>query len=129
MGRIVCQAKIENATNGHEGFEFSALVDTGTSHLTLPTAWKERLGEFRSFRQVELETANQSKINGEIAGPVEIQIEGFPAIYGEVLFVDMGPREDGSYEPLMGYLVLEASQAGVDILGHRLVFIKYLDLK
>lgn len=129
MGRIVCQAKIENAINGHEGFKFSALVDTGTSHLTLPLAWKDRLGEFRSFRHVELETANQSKISGEMAGPVQIQIEGFPAIYGEVLFVDMESHEDGSYEPLMGYLVLEASQAGVDILGHRLVFIKYLDLK
>jgi predicted aspartyl protease len=129
MGRIVCQAKIENATNGREGFEFSALVDTGTSHLTFPMAWKDKLGELRSIRHVELETANQSTISGEMAGPVKIQIEGFPAIYGEVLFVDKEPRDDGSYEPLMGYIVLESCQAGVDILGHRLVHIKYLDLK
>ena len=129
MGRIVCQAKIENATNGHEGFQFSALVDTGTSHLTLPSAWKERLGDLQSLDHVELETANQSTIRGEMGGPVKIQIEGFRAIHSEVLFVDMDPREDGSYEPLMGYIPLEASQAGVDILGHRLVHIKYLDLK
>ena len=129
MGRIVCQAKIENATNGHEGFEFSALVDTGTSHLTLPMTWKDRLGELQSMRPVEMETANQSTISGVMGGPVKIQIEGFPAIYSEVLFVDMEPRDDGSYEPLMGYIVLESCQAGVDILGHRLVYIKYLDLK
>ncbi|MFN0277302.1 MAG: hypothetical protein ACKVRN_01740 [Pyrinomonadaceae bacterium] len=129
MGRIVCQAKIENAVNGSEGFDFSALVDTGTSHLTFPSAWKDKLGTFKSIEHVELETADQSTIKGEMAGPVQIQIEGFRPIYGEVLFVDMQPREDGKYEPLMGYLVLEASQAGVDILGHRLVHIKYLDLK
>ncbi len=129
MGRIICQAKIENAVNGQEGFDFSALVDTGTSHLTFPMAWKSKLGKLQSIRQVELETANQSTIKGEMAGPVKIQIEGFPAIYGEVLFVEMEPRGDGSYEPLMGYIVLESCQAGVDILGHRLVHIKYLDLK
>lgn len=129
MGRIVCQVKIENATNGHEGFEFSALVDTGTSHLTLPSTWKDRLGNLQSLEHVELETANQSTIVGEMGGPVKIQIERFRAVYGEVLFVDMEPRDDGSYEPLMGYIVLESSQAGVDILGHRLVHIKYLDLK
>ena len=129
MGRIICQAKIENAVNGHEGFEFSALVDTGTSHLTLPSAWKSRLGDFQDIQPVKLETADQSTISGEMAGPVRIQVEGFRAIHSEVLFVDMEPRDDGSYEPLMGYIVLEASQAGVDILGHRLVHIKYLDLK
>ena len=129
MGRIICQARIENATNGHEGFDFSALVDTGTSHLTFPSAWKDKLGTFKTIENVELETADQSTIKGEMAGPVQIQIEGFRPIYGEVLFVDMQPRQDGSYEPLMGYIVLESSQAGVDILGHRLVHIKYLDLK
>ncbi len=128
MGRIVCQVKIENPTNGHEGFEFSALVDTGTSHLTLPAVWKNRLGLLGTLDPVELETADQSTIEGEMGGPVKIQIEGFRAIHHEVLFVDMQPK-DGIYEPLVGYIVLESSQAGVDILGHRLVHIKYLDLK
>jgi hypothetical protein len=49
-------------------------------------------------------------------------------IYNEVSFVDVNP-EDGEYEPLIGYLVLEQSQAAVDILGHRLVRIKHMDLK
>ncbi|MEQ1604929.1 MAG: aspartyl protease family protein [Pyrinomonadaceae bacterium] len=129
MGRIISQARIENALNGKQGFDFSALVDTGTSHLTLPSAWRSKLGEFQTIRPVELETANQSTISGEMAGPVKIQIEGFPAIYSEVLFVDMEPRDDGSFEPLIGYIVLESCQAGVDIIGHRLVHIKYLDLK
>lgn len=128
MGRIVCQVKLENATNGHEALEFSALVDTGASHLTLPSAWKEKLGRLQSLEKVELETANQSTITGEMGGPVKIQLEGFRAVFHEVLFVDMDP-DNGIYEPLIGYIVLESSQAGVDMLGHRLVHIKYLDLK
>jgi hypothetical protein len=63
-----------------------------------------------------------------VCGPVRIQIEGFRRIYNEVSFVDMSP-EDGDYEPLIGYLVLEQSQAGVDFFGHRLVRRKHMDLK
>ena len=36
---------------------------------------------------------------------------------------------DGIYDPLIGCIVLEQSQAGVDMVGHRLVPIKHLDLK
>jgi hypothetical protein len=128
MGRIICQVKIENALNGHESMECSALVDTGTSHLTLPSAWKDKLGKLKTLEPVTLETADQSTITGEVGGPVMIQIEGFRAIYSEVLFVDMAPT-DGDYEPLVGYIVLESSQAAVDVVGHRLIQVKYFDLK
>lgn len=43
-------------------------------------------------------------------------------------FVEMNPA-DGNYEPLIGYTVLEQGQAAVDMLGHRLVRIKHMDLK
>jgi hypothetical protein len=59
---------------------------------------------------------------------VRIQIEGFRPIFNEVAFVEMKPA-DGEYEPLIGYIILEQSQAAVDILGHRLVPIKHMDLK
>jgi hypothetical protein len=49
-------------------------------------------------------------------------------IYNEVLFVPMEP-ENGIYEPLIGYIPLEQSQAGVDMVGHRLVHVKRMDLK
>ena len=61
-------------------------------------------------------------------GPVRIQIEGFPPIFSEVVFIDMHP-DDGEYEPLIGYIPLEQSQAAVDMLGHRLIHVKRLDLK
>lgn len=67
-------------------------------------------------------------MEGKICGPVRIQIEGFRPIYNEVLFVDMHP-EDGEYEPLIGYVILEQSQAAVDTLGHRLIPVKRMDLK
>jgi len=128
MGRIIASVKIENAADVSKGLRCDALVDTGASHMVLPTAWKERLGSLESTRTIEMETATQETINGEVCGPVRIQIEGFPTIFSEVSFVEMKP-DDGEYEPLIGYIVLEQSQAGVDILGHRLVRIKHMDLK
>ncbi len=96
--------------------------------MVLPSAWKERLGSLESTRTIQMETANQEMITGEVSGPVRIQIEGFAPIHSEVAFVDMAPK-NGDYEPLIGYLVLEQTPAAVDIIGHRLVPVKYFDLK
>ena len=60
--------------------------------------------------------------------PVKIQLEGFEPVYSEVIFIDMQPA-DGIYGPLVGYLVLEQSQAAIDMVGHRLIHVKHLDLK
>jgi hypothetical protein len=71
---------------------------------------------------------NQRMVRGEVCGPVEIKIEGFEPVYSEVLFLDMEPQ-DGVFEPLIGYIVLEQAQATVDMLGHRLIHVKKTDLK
>jgi predicted aspartyl protease len=128
VGRIVASVTIENAADLSRGLRCDALVDTGASFMVLPSAWRERLGPLDTTTQVEMETATQEKIRGEVCGPVRIQIEGFRPIHTEVSFVEMQPK-DGEYEPLIGYLVLEQSQAGVDVLGHCLVPTKYVDLK
>jgi len=96
--------------------------------MVLPKAWKGRLGELESTRTIQMETATQEILTGEVCGPVRIQIEGFPKVYSEVTFVEMKPA-NGKFEPLIGYLILEQSQAGVDMLGHRLIHIKHMDLK
>ncbi|MDQ3753358.1 MAG: hypothetical protein M3371_01330 [Acidobacteriota bacterium] len=103
-------------------------MDTESAFTVLPSAWKDRLGELQFVGEIDLETASQEIVKGEIYGPVKSQIEGFRPIFNEVLFIDMEPA-DGFYEPLIGYIVLEQSQAGVDMLGHRLVAIKHMDLK
>jgi len=105
-----------------------ALVDTGAAYMVLPKAWKDRLGNLKTVREVDLETATQELVKGEICGPVELKIEGFDPIYNEVLFLDMKPV-NGSYEALIGYIILEQSQAAVDMLGHRLIHVKKADLK
>jgi len=128
MGRIIASVEIANALAPEKRLRCDALVDTGASHMTLPTVWQERLGQLQHTRSVEFETATQKIEQGQVCGPVRVQIEGFPPIFTEVVFVDMEPR-NGDYDPLIGYLVLEQSQAAVDILGHRLVFVKHLDLK
>ena len=128
MGRIVSSVTITNITDPSINLRCDALVDTGASFMVLPNAWKDRLGDLETIETISLETATQDTIEGEIRGPVRIQLEGFRPIFNEVLFVEMNP-EDGIYEPLIGYIVLKQSQAGVDMLGHRLIPVKHMDLK
>jgi len=128
MGRIVTPVLICNALDPTKEIRCDALVDTGAAGLVLPKAWKDRLGALPVARTVELETADQRVVPGEVCGPVKIQIEGFDAIFNEVIFMDMHVR-DGGYEPLLGYIILEQSQAAVDMVGHRLVLVKHVDLK
>lgn len=128
VGRIVTSVTIENAADASKALRCDALVDTGASLMVLPSAWKDRLGALKSSTEIQVETATQETVTAEVCGPVRIQIEGFRPIFNEVAFVEMNPA-DGEYEPLIGYIVLEQSLAGVDMLGHRLVPIKHLDLK
>jgi predicted aspartyl protease len=128
MGRIIASVKIGNVFDDSKSVRCDALVDTGASFMVLPMAWRDRLGDIETVTEVEMETATQKTVKGIVCGPVRIQIEGFRPIHHEVAFVEMSP-EDGEYEPLIGYLVLEHSQAAVDVLGHRLVKIKHMDLK
>jgi len=128
VGRIVASVLIENASDLSKGVRCDALVDTGASLMVLPSAWKDRFGRLEAITEIEVETATQETVTAEVCGPVRIQIEGFRAIFNEVAFVDMKPA-DGEYEPLIGYIVLEQSLAAVDMLGHRLVPIKHMDLK
>ncbi|MBI5244638.1 MAG: hypothetical protein HY922_13300 [Elusimicrobia bacterium] len=128
MGRVASFVTIENSSSPDKKIECDALVDTGASHMVLPAAWRHRLGELKQLAEIELEMANQTPIKGSVCGPVQIQIEGFRPIFSEVIFVEMEPK-DGQYEPLIGYVVLEQAQAAVDMMGHRLVHVKRLDLK
>jgi len=128
MGRIVTTVDIENISQSGYSLKLDALVDTGASYLTLPLAWKERFNDFESEETVELQTATQEIVKGLVCGPVKIKVEGFRAIYNEVLFLDMKP-ENGEYEPLVGYIILEQCGAAVDMIGHRLISVKYMDAK
>jgi hypothetical protein len=128
MGRIVVPVRIRNPLQASKELLCDALVGTGASGLVLPSAWRERLSPFAKTRIVKLETADQRVIDGEICGPVEVQIEGFDPVFNEVTFVRSEP-EDGSYEPLLGYILLEQSRAAVDLVGHRLRPVKTFDLK
>ena len=128
MGRIVVEARIENGTDSTCHIHCDALVDTGAAYLTLPKAWQARLGQLTRLDTVEVETATQAVVSGDICGPVLLRMEHFRPVLTEVLFIDMEPA-DGQYEPLIGYIPLEQAQAAVDLLGHRLVKISRVDLK
>ncbi len=128
MGRIVASVKIDNPVDAAKTLRCDALVDTGATHMVLPSEWRDRLGDLEEIGTLEFETATQETVQGVVCGPVRIQVEGFRPIYNEVVFVDM-KSGDGSYEPLIGYIVLEQCQAAVDMLGHRLVHVKRVDLK
>ena len=129
MGRIVVQTKVTNLFEEDKSIRCAMLVDTGAGALILPMAWKERLGKFKRSEAVELQLANQDVLRGEACWPAEIRIDGFRPVSNEVVFVDMGSADEGEYEPLLGYVILGQAQAAVDMLGHRLVPVKYIDMK
>jgi hypothetical protein len=119
LGNIVEPARV---------FVCDALVDTGAYCMTLPASWKGRLGDLPMSRSVVLELADQTPARGELCGPVRIQIAGFDAIAGKVLFLD---DEGGArwFEPLVGYITLEQANAAVDMLRHRLFKQPTVDMK
>jgi hypothetical protein len=128
MGRIVSFVTIQNVIDPSKKVHCDAFVDTGASLMVLPMAWRERLGSFFMSRKVSLEIATQGRIEGEVCGPVQVQLEGFEPINTNVVFRDMKPI-NGDFEPLIGYIVLEQSMAAVDMVGHRLINTRKLDLK
>ena len=75
-----------------------------------------------------LQTATQETVIGTVCGPARITIEGFRSIFSEVPFVDMIPSE-GEYEALLGSIALAQCGAAVDMLGHRLMPVEYMDAK
>lgn len=129
MSRIITQVKISNFTDAAKSIEIDALVDTGASYLTLPSAWKARLGDLEKIEDVEVETAAGEIRQAEIYGAVRIKVANFREVIDEVLFLDMKADEAGEYEPLVGYIPLEKIPVAVDMLGHRLVKVRALDLK
>lgn len=145
MGRIIAQTKVTNLFDETKFVQCGMLVDTGAAALILPAAWKERLGEFPRSEAVELLLANGEAVRGGVCAPVEIAIEGFRPVVNEVVFgdgpgktsaesADETPGANGAdsrnnEEPLLGYVILEQAQAAVDMLGHRLVPVRYLDMK
>jgi len=80
-------------------------------------------------RRYEFVLANNEVVQGVACGPVGIRIEGFRKIFNEVMFMDVEPAEDGEYQPLLGYVILEQAQVAVDMLGHRLVPVKHIDCR
>ena len=128
MGRIVAKVTVKNALDETKMRTFDALVDTGVTLLTLPKAWKQDLGKFLTTAGKKVQLADQHEVDAEICGHLTIQLEGFRKINMDVLFVEMSPVDE-AYEPLIGYIVLEQEGIAVDMLGHRLVAVKHLDLK
>ena len=127
MGRILTHVTIVNALDPAREITCQALVDTGAWRLMLPRAWKEQLGTLQVGRTVEMLTADQRVVSGEVCGPVTIQIEGFEPVWSEVTFVDM-ELEGGRYRPLLGYTVLEQAGIAVDVVGGRLLKVPPPDL-
>jgi predicted aspartyl protease len=129
MGDIYVGLTVENGRESRGSVSCRAMVDTGAFGVILPTAWKTQLGDLRELSMVDLELADQRVVRAEIRGPVIVQIEGFRRVSSEVVFVDMEPRADGSYEPLIGYTVLELANVVIDMRSHSLVAKKYYKLK
>ncbi len=129
MGEIFVGLTIENVLRPQHRIVCRGMVDTGAFGLILPAAWRPRLGELPDATAIDLEMADQRVVTAEIVAPVSVQLDGFRRVNSEVIFVDMEPRPDGTYEPLIGYTVLELANVTIDMRRHRLVARKYYNLK
>ena len=96
-------------------------MDTGSQLIVLPERMKETLG-IKETNRVEVAMANGSLCEAEV-GRIEFQIRCFRKAIGEAMFVSE------YFEILIGYIALESSNAAVDVLGHRLVPVKYFDMR
>ena len=131
MVRIVVATSIENGADSSFRIDSDALVDTGAAYLTLPTAWRERLGSLAHLGTVSVETATQARASGDICGPVLLRLLGtyeFRPIITEAVFMPMESNA-GRYEPLIGTIPLEQAQAVVDLTAHCLANSDQVDLK
>jgi len=86
MGRIVVETTIENVFDPSHTLRCDALVDTGAAYLTLPNAWRDRLGPLTEPGTVDVEMTNQGVIQGLICGPVLLHMERFHPVLAEVLY-------------------------------------------
>ncbi len=128
MGRIVSHITISNPVHSDCKVSLNALVDTGASALLLPDSYQNKLGDMEELEPSFCTFADGSKKLSRRFGPVRIQMDGFPVIYNEVMFLP--PDAEGKdVEPLIGYIILEQSRAGVDMVGHRLFKVDSYDLK
>src|SRR5205807_643876 len=66
MGRLIASVTVENLLDPSKNLRCDALVETGASHMVLPRAWRERLGDLQTFRTVDVETATQAIVSGEV---------------------------------------------------------------
>ena len=128
MGGIIVSASIENGMDPSFRIQSDALVGTGAAYLTLPAAWRERLGALTHLDTVSVETATQAVVSGDICGPILLRMGDFRPVLTEAHFIEMEPAE-GRYEPLIGYIPLEQAQAVVDMAGRRLAKFGRVDLK
>ncbi len=121
MGLTYSPTTITNLFDPTKVIQCEALVDTGASYLTLPTAWQGQLGKLDLIRQTELLIATQETVAADVYGPVKVELEGFPPAYTEAVFMEMEPADGDYYEPLIGCLVLEAAGIAVDPKTDRLM--------
>jgi len=129
MGQVTTWIAVGTLFEPGREMQCKALVDTGAYCLTLPAAWRDRLGALPMSETVEVEMADGRVEKGELCGPLKIQIADFSAFAGNALFIDMPLDDEGNYVPLIGYMTLEGARVAVDMVAHRLPRVPRVDLK
>ena len=121
--RICTDVTITNPHNKKLKIYCEALVDSGSTDLILPLAWKHELGKLDFATKKLFLMASAVKTTGEIYGPVNIKIKGFRTIKDTITFMDMKPDSllKKHYCPILGYSALAKSKVWLDIAGKHIV--------
>src|SRR5438132_11266330 len=88
MGKVLVQVTVTNHRDPTCRKRFSALVDTGSTGLVLPLAWKPEPGALESMATVDLETADQRGLGAHAWSPVWSRIAGYPRMPHEAICLD-----------------------------------------
>lgn len=78
MGRIVASATVHNPFDKSKSLRCDASVDTGTSHLVLPSAGRDRLGDMPLVDTVKVGNRDSSLGARRSAGTGDYSDRGFP---------------------------------------------------
>jgi len=128
MGRLYAELTLSNFNDPGKTMTVTALVDTGADYVTLPAAWRDKLGDIEQT-EVLAKMADGSAQRAWLGAPVRIQVGDFRSTNTEVLFLEMEPNAQGEYEPLIGHIALEQSGAALDMPNLRLVRVPYIYVK
>lgn len=124
VGQVFVPIKLANLADGGKGVSCTALVDTGSTLLTLPREWLGKFGDLEVTDTTSVFVADNRRVEGLVTVPIQIEMEGFKRFFTQPIFIDMVDHP-GAGLALLGCVPLEMARALIDPISKRLIPLDY----